>query len=135
MKTKKLLNGEPHTFGIRFLGSTETPQSGTYEHMLSYAQRCLAANWAPRMPEHFVLSLASIIESERLHNADISDETVRAKHENWGSTFYDSAEAAEAAAQQMVACAVAVLAEVYGDNWRDLLSDSLTMPTREKASA
>ena len=135
MTTQNIANGEPHTFGIRFLGSTETPRSGTYEHMLAYAQRCLVANWAPRMPEHFVLSLAGIIESELRHDANATDDSVRAKHENCGAIFYDTAEAAEAAALEMVACAVAVIAEVYGDNWRDLTTDGLTMPARQKAIA
>lgn len=135
MTTKPTANGGPHTFGIRFLGSTETPQSGTYEHMLAYAQRCLAANWAPRMPEHYVLSLASIIESELRHDANATEESARAKHEKFGAIFYDTAEAAEAAAQEMVARAVAVIAEVYGDNWRDLTTDGLTMPAKEKVSA
>jgi hypothetical protein len=120
--TTNSANTDEFTFGVRFMGSTETGASATDARLLDYAQRCKAAEWAPRESDYYLLSLSESHADLLKHEPNATRADAREKLAKFGHTFFPSREDAEAAAQALCKRGGEIIDEVYGADWRDNVS-------------
>jgi hypothetical protein len=103
-----------HTFRVLYLGSTELADA-TDENIWEYARKCRDINFPLHGPVTYVLDTdEDSLRSHWRRDSDMTMEDVRKYMTDMGYRFYDTKEAAVAAAEALVARCNQALREVFG---------------------